>query len=510
LASNSSKLRINIAANIVGKLWSVLSNFLFVPLYIHFLGFSSYSIISLTLIIAGFMLILDGGITSTLSREFSRSDRDSSFKLKTFRNLELLYLIIISVIVTALVLSSPYLSKNWMNVDTFKSNQLSFFLNVIAVEMGLQMILRFYIGGFLGLEKQSIANIYQVLWGVFRNAFVIIILLIEPSLTIFFLWQCFSTFIFVILAKLKLEKILNSRYTLAIGLSFDKFVFSDTWKFGSGMLAIAAVSALNTQMDKILITKFFPINQLGFYTLAVTLTQGILVLVSPIAIALLPRLTAIYSAKKHQEGQALFKKFNLLISILVFSIFANLVFYPGKALWIWTGKSDLALQSEIYVPVLAFAYCMLGLQVMAYNVVVANGVTKINNIMGMISLIFTIPGYWIAIIKFGAIGAAFVFCFVQTFATFFYLFFVNKRFIGLHLLNDIYVKQMLLPLALAIGIAYGLFILVDFPLESRSMSLLLLSVKICITLIGSWLCFNFKNIKSIYETTIKYYNTYKK
>ena len=45
----------NIVANIVGRCWSILSNFLFVPLYIQFLGIESYSIISLTLVIAGLM-----------------------------------------------------------------------------------------------------------------------------------------------------------------------------------------------------------------------------------------------------------------------------------------------------------------------------------------------------------------------------------------------------------------------------------------------------------------------
>jgi hypothetical protein len=39
-------------------------------LYIHYLGFESFSIISFTLVIAGLMTVLDA-LTATLSREFA-------------------------------------------------------------------------------------------------------------------------------------------------------------------------------------------------------------------------------------------------------------------------------------------------------------------------------------------------------------------------------------------------------------------------------------------------------
>lgn len=52
-------IRKNIFANLIGKFWSLLSGFLFIPLYIKYLGFESYSVISFTLMIAGIMAILD-------------------------------------------------------------------------------------------------------------------------------------------------------------------------------------------------------------------------------------------------------------------------------------------------------------------------------------------------------------------------------------------------------------------------------------------------------------------
>ena len=58
----------NILANIVGKVWSVLSIFIFIPLYIRILGIEEFSIISFGILLTSITALLDSGLTSTLSR----------------------------------------------------------------------------------------------------------------------------------------------------------------------------------------------------------------------------------------------------------------------------------------------------------------------------------------------------------------------------------------------------------------------------------------------------------
>ena len=84
----------NILANFMGKFWAMISGFLFVPLYIRYLGFENYSIISFTLIISGLMIVLDAGLSATLSREFSRADNSFEGKNSIYKTLETCYLII--------------------------------------------------------------------------------------------------------------------------------------------------------------------------------------------------------------------------------------------------------------------------------------------------------------------------------------------------------------------------------------------------------------------------------
>src|SRR5665647_1926499 len=172
----------NIIANFIGRFWSILSSFLFIPLYIHFLGFYSYSIISFTLVIARLMSILDGGLTATLSRELARSDNSHKEKIKIFKTIESTYFIIIGFCIISAFCLSGVIANNWLILSAFDPHRVTLFLRIISFDIGFQLLLSFYLGGLLGLEKQVEANIYQMSWGILRNGLVIVAIIFVPSL----------------------------------------------------------------------------------------------------------------------------------------------------------------------------------------------------------------------------------------------------------------------------------------------------------------------------------------
>jgi O-antigen/teichoic acid export membrane protein len=461
----------NIIANFIGRFWSILSNFLFIPLYIHYLGFESFSIISFTLVIAGLMTVLDAGLTATLSREFARKDNTHEEKIRIFRTLEASYLIVIGLCIIIIYSLSGIIADNWLNLKTFDPERVSFFLKIISADVGFQLLLRFYMGGLLGLEKQVKANMYQMGWGILRNGLVVLGLLLVPTLEMFFIWQTISTVVFALLFKLALNGILTARYRFDFSLKIESSVLKRIWGFASGMLLISLVAGLNTQMDKIAISKLLPVESLGHYTLAFSLTVGIIVVVSPISIALLPRFTALYSDGETDKASKLFNKINLFVAILVFSIMANMSFFPKELIWIWTGNMELATQTRIYIPVLAFSAAMLSLQIIPFNIAIANGYTKLNNILGVVSLFITLPGYWFATKNYGAIGAAWVYCVVQFLITLIYLYIINNKFIKVKSVSVLYVGQMLFPLLLSLAVAFGFSFIPDWAKNSRIVSL---------------------------------------
>jgi O-antigen/teichoic acid export membrane protein len=448
----------NIIANFIGRFWSVLSNYLFIPLYIKILGIESYSIISFSLILMGIMGLLDAGMTATLSREFANKALDSKDKLKTLATLEIIYWGVAVFLIVVFFLGANSIVTQFIKVNTVNINEVVNSIKILGIGIAFQMLAIFYMGGLIGLDHQVKANIYQILWGILRNGLVVLVIWYFPSVLYFFSWQALITFIYAFVLRQKLIKILISTDTIAsFNFSFDRNVLNKTKKFAGGMLLISVVASINTQLDKLAISKLLPIEELGYYTLAIAITQGLLVLVNPIASATLPRFTALFSEVKQQEASELFLKLFRIVCVLVFSVVAVLIFYSHLIIYIWTGSQDLANHSYSYVPYLAIGMGLLAMQVIPFNIAIANGYTKINNYIGIISIFFTIPTYWLAISSFGSKGAAISWMLLQIVVTPIYIYFINKKFLVGFSAISLIVKQLLLSFIVSITTVYLLF-----------------------------------------------------
>ncbi len=472
----------NIIANFLGKFWSVFSGFILVPLYIKILGFQNYAFISFTLILASFMAVFDAGLTTTLTREFSRSDKSLIDKKRVFHTLETIYIVIISFSVVLIFFSSNFIFYNWLGSKSLNSADTIFLIKIVTCEFGLQMLFRFYLGGILGFNKQVIANVILILWGIFRNGIVVFVVYFFSNLETYFIWQLVITLLFFIIIRLTILKILNNNYKFILKLIIEKDILINIWRFTAGILFISLIAAINTQMDKLAVSKLLGIQDLGFYNIAVTVSMSILIVVSPISVSVLPRLTSLYSASKNHEAKELFKKYYAYVIIVVFCLMANLMIYNTEIVWIWTANMNLANNASKLIVPLSFAYAMLAIATMPFDIAISNGYTKLNNILGLISLFITIPGYWIGIKSFGTLGAAYIFAFLQTIITLVYMYFINKKFLEFSFFKLVFI-ELLLPLILSIFIVYILHLLPDFFPYNRFLKSIWIIFSCCLTAI---------------------------
>jgi len=473
----------NIIANFFGKFWGFFSSFLFTPLYIHYLGIEGFSIISFSLVIVGLMSILDAGLSATISREFALKTNNQSDKKNIFSTYELFYFGVVILTILIIFIFSTHIATHWLNLDLINPLKVSLYIKLIGIGVAFQLLSNFYFGGFLGLELQVKGNIYQVGWGIARNALVVIPLIYYPSLELFFLWQAAITIIYAFLLRKSLLNELKTKIPIFRRPFVDKSIFKRTWKFAWGMLLISIVASLNTQMDKLAISKLLPISILGYYTLAISLSQSIFLLVSPISTAILPRFTSLYSEKKIGEIISLYNRMSILISIIVFSFGFNIIFYAKDLIWIWTGNISLANNVYNLVPYLTVGMILYTFQLLPYTIAIANGYTKLNNILGIASLFLTIPGYWLMTKYFGAIGAAITWSSVQIILTVIYVYFINNRFLSnikqfQYVLND-FIK----PAFIAIIVAY-LFHQFTYFSENRFGQLFWIGLSTSVTLIS--------------------------
>lgn len=474
----------NILANYFGKFWSVISNFLFIPLYINLLGFDSYVVVTFSLVIAGFIIILDSGLSATLLREFARIDRSTAEKKKTFETLETIYIIIVLLILVTTFLSAEYISTMFFTDSNFSISQLSFFCKLMGIDIAFQMLFRFYLGGFYGFEKQVKANLIQFLWSLFRNGIVLIALYFKPDLTMFFTWQFSVTIVFCVLVRFLLMKELDGKTSSRFRFRIRKSELKRVGRFSAGIFLIGFVGAINTQLDKLVIGKMISVTELANYTIAATIGMGIIGLLRPISLALLPRFTLLYSSGKKEEALNIFSLTNTIVSIIVFSFVANIALFSEELLWVWSNDLVLAKNVSIFLPYAVFSAGMISLDLLPYNIAISNGYTFLNNIIGILSLIITVPGYFVITKMYGAEGTAMVYCFVQTGMTIIYYYFINRKFLKISNYR-LYVKGMLIPFLLSIASTLIFVYLMKFVPQSRFAQFFVISSSVCISMILS-------------------------
>lgn len=373
-------------------------------------------------------MFLDSGFSLSAGREFARKDVDSHYKGRVFMTLEKSYLFIIFIPALFIFIFSEFIAKKWLNLDNINVQDVSFYLKIISLEIGLQMLFRYYFGVMMGLEKHVHANLFQFVWGVLRNGAVILLIYFLPDLSAFFVWQLAVT----LLLTFSLRYFVKKNYITKGDYGFDKSIFRAILPFTFGILSQSVISSVNTQLDKLTISKKLPISELGNYTLAMTVAMGVVILVNPISMSVLPRFTAYFSRKNHSELKNLYLKNLSLTLIIVIAVLVNVYLYAFEILYLWTHDETIAKNAYRLLKVMIISYSFLAIATVPYNITIAAGKTKFNNIMGLASLLITIPGYLIAIEKYSAIGAAIVFCIVQTLITFFYFLMIHKKYFNNH------------------------------------------------------------------------------
>lgn len=472
-----ASVKVNVFANIVGKAWSVLATFLFIPVYLKYLGIEQYSLISFAVVLHGILVMLDSGLTLTLSREFALF-RPMTEKWRTFRTLENCYLYIVAFIVIMTFMGASVIANSWLKFDSIEPKYAVDCIKMIGISCAFQMLSSFYIGAFNGMERMIEVNAYRIVYSIFRAGLVIVPIVFTHSVLSFFLWQLLVDILYVFFLRYRLTpKIDLPRISIML---IEKEEIWRVGKFAGGIFMISIVAAINTQLDKLVISKTFEISELGIYSLAMSVSMGLISLTTPITSALQPRFTNMISAQKHEEVNDLYNFSFRIVSLIIISGVFILSYNAESILWIWTGDKTLASKAAIFLPFLLTGTASIAYQTIPYCIAIGNGNTIYNNILGLSSLLLTIPGYLIICNYMGSKGVALVYAVSQMIMTPIYIYFINKRFLKQGSFIVFFLKNVLIPILLIGFLNYFLSLIPLF--QHRILDLIRIALIAIITL----------------------------
>lgn len=407
-----STLLKNAIANIVAKIWSVVSLYIFVPLWIHFLGVEGYGVISFYAILMTLMAFADAGLSATLTREFAKIELVEGYKRDLLKTIESVYFAIAILVGLIIYILAPYITIYFLKSETIDAATLTFYVRIMAPILSLNFLYMLYTGGLMGLQRQLLANTFNIGYSILRGIVVLFILYVVPTVDAFLYWQLFSIVVITILSRYYLG------YAINRGNKVAEFRFSylkNVWKYALGMMAMAIISSLNTQLDKLIVGNLLSIKEMGFYSLASTLGQAVLMVTTPLSMAFYPELTRLISLGDDCKIIKSFNVFTFIVSALSSCVGLTLFFFIDDIATLWV-SSNIASVISHPARILIFANIFLSLQYSVYYLAIAHGHTKTNVYLGAAMLIFTAPSVYFLTDKIGLMGAAIPYLFLNLLA----------------------------------------------------------------------------------------------
>lgn len=427
-----NRIQQNVLANYAGRAWGFVSMFLFVPIYLKFLGIEAYGLVGFYGTLMAVLVFADMGFTATLNREMARlsARKDSAEDMRDLlRTYEATYVCVSSVVATIIWLSAPLIAEHWLHSGVLPPLEVAAAIRLMGLAIALQLPAGLFLGGLMGLQRQVLANSLQVVWGMLRGLGAVLILgLVSPTIFAFAMWQMIANAIYFFFVRLSLWRALSSSSVQTLP-HFRWQIFRNTWRYAAGMTGMATISILLTQVDKLAISKMLSLDMLGYYTLAATLASIPGMLAVPIAMAVFPRLTKLSELGDHDCLVKLYHRTSELVAVATIPAGCTATLFSAELILVWTGLPDAAQHAGPATSLLVVGALMQSITVTPYYVALAHGDVRLNLRVGIASVAMLVPLLLSLIPAYGILGAAASWLVMNICIMCPYMYFLHRRFL---------------------------------------------------------------------------------
>lgn len=399
----SVSLRINIVANYFGRAYSMAAAYLFIPFYVAILGPAAYGVIAFYAVMLAIAALADVGLSSTFAREAARETAKPKL-INLLSAAERILLVGVGALSLAAFVSAGWIVEHWLNVEDLDRLVTINSLRLMAIMIAPQILISLYSAGLLGLQRQVSANAIQALFVTCRSGLVIAVILWKPDLSTFFLWQLGSTVLFVFITRTALMIAMEQPWCAIAPFRFASV--QPHIRYAGGMLLLTIIAGINTQLDKLIVSRSLTLSEFGYYSLASLLAQIPIALTTPIAVALFPKLTEHIAKGEMDRAYKYYKLCAQLIAFIGALAAAGLILFSREILTIWLHQPSLPDIVAQVTSMLAVGGLFLCLSLLPYYLSLAHGKNRIIAVLASSTLLTSIPLTIIAINLYGLVGAA--------------------------------------------------------------------------------------------------------
>ncbi|WP_057830216.1 oligosaccharide flippase family protein [Colwellia sp. TT2012] len=426
-----SILKKNIIANYASQIYVAIVGIALLPIYIKYMGSEAYGLVGFFAMLQAWFGVLDLGLTPTVGREMARYKGGACSALafrQLYRALTVIFVIVAVIGGAVLFLSSEWIATQWLNIENLPVSDVIIAVQIMAVSVALRWMTGLYRGVVTGSEELVWLSGFNAIIATLRFIGVFVSMwYFGFTPLVFFIHQFFIALIEIVSLAIKSQQLLpqKSSFNDAIGWSFSPI--KSVLKFSLTIAFTASVWVFVTQTDKLVLSGILSLEDYGYFTLAVLVANGIMMIGGPISNAIMPRMARLHAEQKHEEMINVYRKSTQLVAIIAGSAAITLVATAEPLLMAWTG--DLYLTEKV-APILrlyAAGNLFLCIAAFSYYLQYAKGNLKYHLIGNIGLALILIPCVIFAASHFGGLGAAYVWLIMNMLFLFIWVAYVHHK-----------------------------------------------------------------------------------
>jgi len=398
-----SRLSKNVIYNLFGQGLLLVLSFISVKYIFKQLGEDALGIIYFTLTInAVLCAVLEMGICSTTVREVSAHFNDEPGYIRNFiRTASLFYWVAYILLAVIIYFVAPILVDKWINLKTIDAVTATQVLQILGISALFALPRSLYASLFRGLQRMEFNNLIDVASTALQQFGIIVILIIGGGLVSVAYWIAVSFGIGVLCYLLAARRFFPWQ---AFMLYYYSAVVRRNLGFSSRMMFISITSAVQTQADKVTISKLMPIGLVGYYGFAYGAVSKGTLLTGAISQAAFPSFSALFRAGDRKGLMTQYQKLQDLLCFAIVPIFAAIPF-AVLPLFSYILNADTARLLLLPTTLLCVGFYMNGTLNIPYVFSLAVGKPGITARQHFYDLFVTLPATVILIYYLNIVGA---------------------------------------------------------------------------------------------------------
>lgn len=405
-------LKLNIFANYASQIYVTAVGILILPKYIEHMGVEAYGLVGFFTMLQAWFALLDLGLTPTIGRETARYNGGSMSALEyrqIFRAISVIFGITALIGGGGLWMLSESIATYWLNTSELPVDDVILAVQIMAISVALRWMCGLYRGVVTGSERLVWLSAFNALVATMRFITVFVSMYVFGfTPVVFFVHQMFVAIFEITGLFLMSQQLLPSRKKLMHRIGWSLRPVRPLLKFAFTIAFTASIWVLATQTDKLILSGILPLAQYGYFTLAVLVAGGVLIVSGPISNAIMPRMARLHAEGRHEDLIKIYRDATKLVCTVGVSAAITLASCAEPIIFAWTGDMEISDKAAPIMRLYAIGNGFLVVAAFSFYLQYAKGNLRYHLIGNSAMAIGLIPAITIAAMNYGAIGAGYV------------------------------------------------------------------------------------------------------